>query len=90
MMEQQLIQDTTANADDRSAKSPSRVHGALDVGHPKLAETDDSGLAFEDEIPCGSMALGKKRNDDQPIDIEPEKHLTPRASSKEFPFPKSN
>ena len=38
----------------------------------------------------GSMALGKQRSSEEVLATEPEKHLTPRATSKEFVFPKSN
>ena len=54
------------------------------------AGPDSDTLLTEIEKPCGSMELGKQRNQDKPLATEPEKHLTPRATSKEFYFPKSN
>jgi hypothetical protein len=55
------------------------------------AEDADVELASQqDEKPCGSLELGKHRRDDAPVVTEPEKHLSQRATSKEFYFPKSN
>ena len=73
----------------------SKTQGESDVIEKRPTDRLESGLEhetleFEEESPCGSMALGKQRHADTPLAIEPEKHLSPRATSKEFTFPKSN
>lgn len=90
MMFDQLNIASAARPDEVSEQGPDAVLATRQLGRTLAATTDETSLAFEDKAPHGSMALGRKRSDDQPLAIEPEKHLTPRATSKEFFFPKSN
>ena len=53
-------------------------------------EVVSSDLPDSDNASCGSLELGKQRQQDAPQNIDPEKHFTQRATSKEFHFPKSN
>lgn len=54
------------------------------------SETVSPVLPDSDSSSCGSLDLGKQRQQDAPQSTDPEKHVTQRATSKEFHFPKSN
>ena len=62
----------------------------------ELSESGDDNLEFDTQPPCGSLELGQQRQHDSEGPEYPaqatdaEKHLTPRAATKEFSFPKSN
>ncbi len=65
---------------------------ANNVASANQADATAQGYEIEFGVdkPRGSMELGKQRNREDGVATEPEKHLTPRATSKEFFFPKSN
>ena len=73
-----------------SQSDPSSPHQRPVDEQQNANETDNALSLHQDEKPCGSLELGKHRNDDDPVRTEPEKHLSARAPSKEFYFPKSN
>ena len=85
--------------DDRV--SPEAVHPAVQQKDKLSSTADHSGtstasdssvhdLPDSDDSSCGSLDLGKHRQQDAPQNTDPEKHVTQRAPSKEFHFPKSN
>lgn len=60
------------------------------------SESDGHERQFDTDPPCGSLELGQQRQQDSEDAEYPaqardaDKHLTPRAATKEFSFPKSN
>ena len=68
-----------------------KLQGTADHSNP-ASHTDEEAtdLPSSDASSCGSLELGKQRQQDAPQNIDPEKHVTQRATSKEFHFPKSN
>lgn len=77
------IDNKNTEFDTRNVRQrPDRIEDIMEDGTVAL-------LLQQGEKSCGSLDLGKHRNDDAPLLIEPEKHLSPRAPSKEFHFPKS-
>ena len=75
-----------------SASPPNKKHlttpDSSNISSPTDVVAND--LANNENAPCGSMELGKHRQQDATQNIDPEKHVTQRATSKEFHFPKSN
>lgn len=69
--------DKSSSMADRSDTSTS----------PEVVSID---LPDSDNFSCGSLDLGKQRQQDAPQNTDPEKHVTQRATSKEFHFPKSD
>lgn len=72
-----------ADESEASAERPVESDTKSDTVVSTTSEADESSKT-------GSLVLGKQRSNEQVISTEPEKHLTPRATSKEFVFPKSN
>jgi hypothetical protein len=68
-------------------KSSSTADHSKTFSSTELAPSD---LPDRDDSSCGSLDLGKQRQQDAPLNIDPEKHVTQRATTKEFHFPKSN
>ena len=62
--------------------------GSSTISSPTDVVAND--LAENENAPCGSLESGKHRQQDAPQNIDLEKRVTQRATSKEFHFPKSN
>ena len=89
------MSDSDTYPQHRPPGTPQHADGHLPPTNPSPTAELESGIAgetpeFESEAQCGSLALGKQRNQEAAVTTEPEKHLTPRAAAKEFSFPKSN
>ncbi len=64
--------------------------GTADHTNTSSSEEAINDLPDSDASSCGSLELGKQRQQQAPQNIDSEKHVTQRATSKEFHFPKSN
>ena len=86
-----VVQSSTpSQADDVKAanrSTPLDPAALVDAAENKLNQNDH---LQNDITQAGSLELGKQRQQDAPVNTDPEKHLSPRTPSKEFHFPKSN
>lgn len=79
------------NADGRSEEK--RDLDSIGTGAVETVAREyetQSAMLSDAQGPCGSLQLGKQRRQSEVVTTEPEKHLSPRAATKEFSFPKSN
>lgn len=81
----------TPNASDSAGHQDDKFSGKADHSQSLApAEVPSNDLPDSDSASSGSLDLGKHRQKDAPVNTDPEKHVTQRAPSKEFHFPKSN
>ena len=81
----------TSNSLYPASAQESKGLSTVDSSPPSVpTEADSNDLHDDDNLSCGSLDLGKHRQEDAPQTTDPEKHVTQRAPSKEFHFPKSN
>lgn len=86
-LDDRVVPDTSCSVVHQEDKFSSK-ETRLQTSVP--AKVDSNDFSDEDNFSCGSLDLGKHRQQDAPVTTDPERHVTQRASSKEFHFPKSN
>ena len=79
--------NSLGSRDTQETKFSSTVHRSQSS---VSTQVDPNDIHDNDHFSCGSLELGKHRQQDAPQTTDPEKHVTQRAPSKEFHFPKSN
>ena len=87
------IQDDriTPNASHSAGHQDDKFSSKEDQSHASIPEEAlPNDHPDSDSTSSGSLDLGKHRQQDAPVNTDPEKHVTQRAPSKEFHFPKSN